>query len=634
MGEQTEIAILAAKWDEVMGPQVLSEHPVSPFDTETTSVAVQIYMTSVTIFGQTGKTKQIDFSVPLLSLGSESVVRVAFDAWEDPNVRGEERPFFLAIVAEKETQEKISEYLDKHIWEYMTELKKNMTISASRIYSDIIQNVFEKATMVSTSDIAQTIDIPLNYTTDKAIEDLERSARDWSYLRDKETLRPALKAALFLEDKDFTYAGDAFLLAGNIYFADSEFQLAQETFLKSVECYKKVLAYNKAGDAKYNAGIAAFRNNDYKTAYKLLEESQEWITDPLKNARLYYYLGQVATNLNKFEDATRYFEKALDGATSRDSRLASQITSAYAGELYNHSEQLSPSEISQKIPLVEKAAKMREKAADFFEESAAKQQAAASLLLATRYYTVIENSNAAATVLERLIDLQFELGNQEAAARALIESARLPQTSAEAAISLLFRAKEILEKVEDEDIRKSLLGSINREKGRKEESRGNLVAAQKAYLETIKLYDPTPSQPSPDYLASLTSYANLLFRLENYEKAGEVFLDAKDAFYKTAEHKEQGNQCLRNAYVAFVKAMNNYHAAGAVLLHQGEEESAARFLELCIRAGLKSVEISTPDRAQDAKNTWQQQKELLLTLITSFTNHKKLESLQSKLRNS
>ena len=41
MSKEEEIAIIAAKWDEVMGPQLISEHPVSPFDEDTTSVAVR-----------------------------------------------------------------------------------------------------------------------------------------------------------------------------------------------------------------------------------------------------------------------------------------------------------------------------------------------------------------------------------------------------------------------------------------------------------------------------------------------------------------------------------------------------------------------------------------------------------------
>ncbi len=630
MGDPSDIAIVAAKWDEVMGPQVLSEHPVSPFDTDTTSVAVQIYMTSVTIFGQTGKTKQIDFSVPLLSLGSEKICRVAFDAWEDPTVRGEERPFFLAFVADKEIQEKIAEFLDKHIWKYMNELKEKENISASSIYDALTKEVFEKETVASTSEIARTIAIPTDYTQDRALEDLEKAAKDWSYLREKGTLRPALRAATFLEDKDFAYAGDAFLLAGNIYFTDNEFQLAQETYLKSVECYKKALAYNKAGDAKYNAGIAAFRNNDYESSFKLLKESQEWITDSLKRTRIFYYLGQVATNLNNHEDAEQYLEQALEGASSRDPRLASQIASAYAGELYKHGEGLPPGQESQKRILIDKAAQMREKAAKFFKEIDAEQQAATSLLLASRYYTTAGNTKAASTTLDQVSALQLELGNQEVAVRAIIESARLPQTPPASAISLLLRAKDLLAKLDNEALHKSLTGLIHREIARNKELKNDLAGATQAYLDAIAFLESS-SPLSPDYLASLTGYANLSFRLENYEKAGEIFLIAKEAFDKSEEHREQAEQCLRNAYVAYLRAMNNYHAAGAVLLHQGDEKAAGQFLKLCILAGLKSIEIATPDRVQNANNTWQLQKELLSVLIAAFTDQKKRESLQTKL---
>ena len=66
------------------------------------SVALQVYLASVTVFGQHGQSQRTEFSVPLLSLGDKTYARVAFDSWYDPSLRGNERPFFLAIIGKQE----------------------------------------------------------------------------------------------------------------------------------------------------------------------------------------------------------------------------------------------------------------------------------------------------------------------------------------------------------------------------------------------------------------------------------------------------------------------------------------------------------------------------------------------------
>ena len=94
---QFDHVVLAVLWDDISGPSIISLYPLAYDDPE--SVALQIYLASVTVFGQHGQSQRTEFSVPLLSLGKNILARVAFDAWYDPKIRGEERPFFLAVIA-------------------------------------------------------------------------------------------------------------------------------------------------------------------------------------------------------------------------------------------------------------------------------------------------------------------------------------------------------------------------------------------------------------------------------------------------------------------------------------------------------------------------------------------------------
>ncbi|MHA2290315.1 MAG: hypothetical protein ACXABG_16130, partial [Promethearchaeota archaeon] len=77
--------VLAVLWDDISGPSIISLYPLAFDDPE--SIALQIYLASVTVFGQHGQSQRTEFSVPLLSLGKNILARVAFDAWFDPSIR-------------------------------------------------------------------------------------------------------------------------------------------------------------------------------------------------------------------------------------------------------------------------------------------------------------------------------------------------------------------------------------------------------------------------------------------------------------------------------------------------------------------------------------------------------------------
>ncbi|HKZ41294.1 MAG TPA: hypothetical protein VJ044_10060, partial [Candidatus Hodarchaeales archaeon] len=90
-----EILCLAVVWDEKIGPEIIS---ICPSDVlgDPTSIALQIYLSSAAVFGQHQTTQRIDFSLPLLSISPNHLVRVAWNSWDDSDVRGDARPYYIA----------------------------------------------------------------------------------------------------------------------------------------------------------------------------------------------------------------------------------------------------------------------------------------------------------------------------------------------------------------------------------------------------------------------------------------------------------------------------------------------------------------------------------------------------------
>ena len=68
-----DIVILAVAWNEVEGPTIISKSPEEGL-ADPINIALQIYLSSVAVFGQHGQTKRVDFSLPLLSISSNHIV--------------------------------------------------------------------------------------------------------------------------------------------------------------------------------------------------------------------------------------------------------------------------------------------------------------------------------------------------------------------------------------------------------------------------------------------------------------------------------------------------------------------------------------------------------------------------------
>ncbi|MHA2247358.1 MAG: hypothetical protein ACXADY_20595, partial [Candidatus Hodarchaeales archaeon] len=161
-----DLTILAVRWDDVSGPSIISLFPHSTLN-DPESVALQVYLASVTVFGQHGHSQRTEFSVPLLSLGKDVIARVAFDSWVDISLRGKECPFFLAILADQTTGEMLNYHLDNFIFDYLNILKEEReSFSAQKIWEKIV-NSFDTPDEEEKVD-AFSIDVDSDYAIPRA----------------------------------------------------------------------------------------------------------------------------------------------------------------------------------------------------------------------------------------------------------------------------------------------------------------------------------------------------------------------------------------------------------------------------------------------------------------------------------
>ncbi|MHA2299125.1 MAG: ADP-ribosylation factor-like protein [Candidatus Hodarchaeales archaeon] len=113
---------LAVLWDEVVGPRIISETPTKVLK-DSIDICTQIYMASITIFGTEKKMSRVETTLPIVSISPNHVVRVAFDAWRDPVVRGTERPCFIALIMEKSISDKVDDFLNTAMRGFIKDFK-------------------------------------------------------------------------------------------------------------------------------------------------------------------------------------------------------------------------------------------------------------------------------------------------------------------------------------------------------------------------------------------------------------------------------------------------------------------------------------------------------------------------------
>ncbi|MHA2243587.1 MAG: tetratricopeptide repeat protein [Candidatus Hodarchaeales archaeon] len=634
-----DLAILAVCWDDISGPSIISLFPRTALN-DPESVALQVYLASVTVFGQHGHSQRTEFSVPLLSLGQGITARVAFDSWVDISLRGKERPFFLAFITEKTTGETLDFHLNNFIFEYLDILKEEREkFSANIVWDKIIESI---STSVEKEEFdAISFEVDSDYAIPRALKDLETAKNAWENLKDRNQLWIALRVANRLENVDDKGAGLAFSLAGQIFLTGNSYREAWEVFEKAINCYTRVRLFEKAGETSYFAGKSAYYLQEYEKAIDLIQAATMWIKDPAMIASLNYDMGIVLHEQSRYEEANVCFNKAVKLAKKMDYQIAAEYSSTFASRLMFQAEREREENPDYALGLVRRAAEQREEASQLLQQTdESSHKAATSLILAVSAYFSLGNKEKGVNLLEKATDLFIEGGDYISAGRSLYDGARMIR-DLNRSYELLSRAMNLL-KEQNINIRENrLLGLISFEKGQVEEQLNQFSTALKSYNYSLQCLAKS-NDPVSDLIPIQIQYANTLFRMEDFEKAAELFLAGTKGLStlpSTENIFEQKKKTLTNALISLRRASTAYHNAGIISLKEEDENRAISMFAHSVSLMIDWVENNTKSNENEVKKVVNKRisllslkKDLLLLADSKFKLDSMIKSLNITLQ--
>ncbi|MFW9995189.1 MAG: tetratricopeptide repeat protein [Candidatus Odinarchaeota archaeon] len=574
----SEVMGLAVSWDEVQGPTIISEMPSQTLN-DPINISLQIYMASVTIFGQMKEMTRVEITIPILSISADHVVRVAFDSWPDPGVRGNNRPCYIAFIMEKSTAKKLDDFLGKAIWTYIDEFKEKKTDYSIKSAWNEIQAQLKGDAKAAGDILTRARQEMDGYSYSEAMEDLKNASDLWETARDRNALWFAVKSAVRLEMQDQANAGRGFFLAAAIHVGTGNNEDARDYFLKAVDCFKNAGDQEAAADSLFNAAISAFRLENYQDARDHLFSSVELTNDAEKKGKMFLYLALSLDHLAEYDESAQYFKAAITSTKqSADLKFAARIASTYAFRLNERA--VKEPEGSSKNELFEQSAMQRREAAGFFREAANFNEAASSFTLASKTYLQAENPEMAAKSLEEAAEMFIQKQDYQSASKSLLDIATfLP--SEKGLVNYLLKAEELAKRIEKIDMRGLLLTVVYRRMARAYETLQDYKKAREAYL---KGHDHAQDSGNDLEVASVSlSLANISFNLEDYNSAGTYFLEAAEKLRTMGEDKQpQVEKCIKNAYVSFRRASLGYKQAGNVAIFEGDETRAIGLYEMSI----------------------------------------------------
>ncbi|MFW9903992.1 MAG: hypothetical protein ACFFFH_06635 [Candidatus Thorarchaeota archaeon] len=633
------LTILAVHWDDISGPSIISLFPHTTLN-DPESVALQIYLASVTVFGQHGNSQRTEFSVPLLSLGQDITARVAFDSWPDTSLRGKERLFFLAFLTDQITGETINSHLNNFIFKYLDNLKdRKSSFSAEQVWKDVI-NSFEAPEEKEPVE-AISFEVDSEYAISRALEDLETAKDAWNNLKDRNQLWTALHVANRLENVDDKGAGAAFTLVGKILLAGQSYREAGESFEKATDCYTRARIFEKAGESSYFAGKCAYHLQEFERAIELIQAATLWIKDLALIALINYDMGIVLHEQSRYEEANGCFEKAVRLATDLDKQIAAEYASTFASRLMYQADKEKEENPAYALGLIRRSAEQREEAAlllQHVEKSA--HAAATSLILAVSAYFSLGNKEKGVNLLETATDLFIEAEDYLSASRALYDGVRMIRDE-KRSYKLLSQAITLLKKQNADFQSDRLLGLIYFEKGKMEEKRSQLSTALSSFENALDYLTKT-SASNLDLVPIHIQYANTLFKLEDFEKAAEFFLTGTEGLSSLPQTEtvvDQKKKILMNALISLRRASTAYHNTATIILKEEDENRAITMFAHSVSLLIDWVEKNPKDNQNEVKKVIENRisrlsvkKDLLLLAESKFKADSMIESLNMALQ--
>jgi tetratricopeptide (TPR) repeat protein len=624
--------VLAVLWDDISGPSIISLHPLIFDDPE--SIALQIYLASVTVFGQHGQSQRTEFTVPLLSLGKDIQARVAFDAWYDTSLRGEERPFFLSIISKHEYGNLLNTHLDTAIFSYLDILKEEKNHFEAKVIWEKIQDSINRPSLTDMETEQSILDS--DYAIPRALQDLQTSMDAWEKLKDRSQLWTAIKIANRLEKIDDKAAGEAFLLTGAIFQANNNYEDAQNAFEQASEAFSRVHEFKRSGEAFCLAGRNAYLLGNNEKAIELYQGGSVWIKESIPLASLQYDIALVYQDLQQFNEANTAFEKAVNLAEEFDFNLSAKYSATYASKLLIQAEKEKELNPTYSLGLMRKSAELRIKSADSLKRSdEGFEEAATSLTLAGKIYFSIGNEGKAVNLVNEASSLFKQIGKHFSSIKTLYDGARTVE-SEENKLLLLNKALNVAPEVKDEQPIQRLLGLITFEIAKLKEAELNTYESYSLLDQSLKYLKNGKAIPL-ELIPVQIQYGNVSFNMENFEQATTMFFQAHELLKGLKDSPQvdtQKKRCLANALISLRRGSTLYHNAGVVALSNQQERSAIEHFTHSTSLLIDWVENNIVDSTESIEKVVKDRIGKLTIKLSIFTlaeSKFKLEALISDL---
>ncbi len=614
---------------------MISSYPLAALD-DPESIALQIYLASVTVFGQHGNSQRTEYSLPILSLGQTTFSRVAFDSWPDPTLRGKERPFFLAFIYDELAAKILSSHLDIYLFEYLDILEKESTqFSAQNVWNRIFESISSTTTHEEVDAI--TFEVDSEYAITRAQKDLENARIAWEKLKDRNQLWVALRIANRLENVEDKGSGEAFSLVGNIFLEEHNFRDAMEAFNKASEAFARTRLYEKSGESSYYAGKCSYHLGNQQNAIELIQAGAIWIKDDRMTASLNYDLGIVLNEQSRFEEANSHFEKSIRIVSRLDTLLAAKFSSTYASKLMIQGEKEKQENPTYSLGLIRRSAEQRIESARFIQASnEGHKEAATSYILAASTYFSLGNNEKGVSLLEDATNSFIDVNDYISAARALYDGARTLKDQ-DRSFLLIERAELLLIGQEANIQRNRILGLILFEKAKIERNRNQVMNSVGSYEKSIKMLKESDASPL-DLLPIQIECANSLFRMEDFEKAAKFFLEGLEGL-STLPFSEnllkQQKKTQINAQISLKRASIMYHNAGVVSLKKNDEEIAIEMFSDSISLLIDWIDNNIKENQKEVNKITRDRLSSLtikLDLFVQANSEYKLKKLIEKLK--
>ncbi len=401
--------IVAVKWDEVIGPQIISVYPEGKLQ-DPNAVALQLYFSLIAMTGQDqlSSAEGTDLTVPLTSLGTNYIARVAFGYWDDKEVRGGKRPFYLALIMHKKTAEILDGHLNIYMQEYLEQLRVlGDDFDGSHIYK-ILQEYYYETEFIPEKipEDALYATMELEYSVRDALQDLRDLTLTWLNTKDTTVKDKLIKASKRLENIEPDQAATGWYITAEIFQELKEYEKALQLYQRSAKLFLRKDKTERAADAFFQAGKVARMIQRWDIAKKMFLAAEDWATDPELKVDIYISLAEIEVYpMGNLYSAIDTLEKGVFHIKPKESPSSFlKLSKMYISLLDDVLTKNPNLDWVQKNTLLEKKANLYSQSATAFSELNMKEDAAKSLSLSAKEHLTLKNFTKAFDHLEKALE--------------------------------------------------------------------------------------------------------------------------------------------------------------------------------------------------------------------------------------